>query len=139
MNNIFTIYKKEFFGYFTSPMAYIFLVVFSIVNGYFFTNTFFLIGQSDMRALFNIVPMVYLFFIPAITMGIISKEKNIWGGLGWVTCSCQSIWVRRNEQTKESTVELGGNIHLVQASLMDNTKVMLSTKCRTKTTKRYKF
>ena len=76
MNNIFHLFKKEFIGYFTSPMAYIFLVVFSIVNGYFFSNTFFLIGQSDLRALFNIVPMVYLFFIQAITMSLIAKEKN---------------------------------------------------------------
>jgi len=76
-NNILNIFKKEFNGYFTSPMAYIFLVVFSLVNGYFFSNTFFLIGQSDLRALFNIVPMVYLFFIPAITMGLIAKEKNL--------------------------------------------------------------
>ena len=57
-------------------MAYIFLVIFSLVTGYFFSNTFFIFGQSDMRALFQIVPLVYLFFIPAITMGIISKEKN---------------------------------------------------------------
>ena len=76
MNTIYTIFKKEFFGYFTSPMAYIFLVVFSLVNGYFFSNTFFLIGQSDLRSLFNIIPMVYLFFIPAITMSLIAKEKN---------------------------------------------------------------
>jgi ABC-2 type transport system permease protein len=34
-------------------------------------------GQSDLRALFNIVPMVYLFFIPAITMSLIAKEKNL--------------------------------------------------------------
>jgi len=77
MKNILTILKKEFFGYFSSPMAYIFLVVFSLVNGYFFSNTFFLIAQSDMRALFNIVPMVYLFFIPAITMSLIAKEKSL--------------------------------------------------------------
>jgi len=77
MNTIYTIFKKEFYGYFTSPMAYIFLVVFSIVNGYFFSNTFFLIGQSDLRSLFNIIPMVYLFFIPAITMSLIAKEKNV--------------------------------------------------------------
>ena len=77
MRNILTIYKKEFFSYFTTPMAYIFLVVFALVNGYFFSNTFFLIGQSDLRTLFNIVPMVYLFFIPAITMGLIAKEKNL--------------------------------------------------------------
>ena len=74
--NIYIIFKREFIGYFKSPMAYIFLIVFAIVNGYFFTNTFFLIGQSDLRILFNIVPMVYLFFIPAITMSLIAKEKN---------------------------------------------------------------
>jgi len=76
-SNILNIFQKEFSSYFTSPMAYIFLVVFGLVNGYFFSNTFFLIGQSDLRALFNIVPMVYLFFIPAITMGLIAKEKNL--------------------------------------------------------------
>ncbi len=72
-----TIFKKELKSYFNSPMAYIFLVVFAIVNGYFFTNTFFLFNQSNMRALFNIVPLVYLFFIPAITMSLIAREKNI--------------------------------------------------------------
>ena len=76
-SNILNIFKKEFNSYFTSPMGYIFLVVFCLVNGYFFSNTFFLIGQSDLRALFNIIPMVYLFFIPAITMGLIAKEKNL--------------------------------------------------------------
>ena len=76
-NNIIHIFKKEFASYFTSPMAYIFLIVFGLVNGYFFSNTFFVIGQSDLRVLFNIVPMVYLFFIPAITMSLIAKEKNL--------------------------------------------------------------
>ena len=77
MNNIKYILQKELRYYFNSPMAYIFLVIFSIVNGYFFTNTFFLIGQSNLRALFNIVPIVYLFFIPAITMGLVSRENNL--------------------------------------------------------------
>ena len=77
MQNIKYIYLKELRSYFNGPMAYIFLIIFSLVNGYFFSNTFFIFGQSDMRALFQIVPLVYLFFIPAITMGIISKEKNI--------------------------------------------------------------
>tara|TARA_B110000438_G_scaffold150640_1_gene144782 strand:+ start:92 stop:808 length:717 start_codon:yes stop_codon:yes gene_type:complete len=75
--NINIILKKELKSYFNSPMAYIFLVVFAIVTGYFFTNTFFLFNQSNMRALFNIVPLVYLFFIPAITMSLIAREKNI--------------------------------------------------------------
>ena len=77
MTNTKIILKKELRSYFNSPMAYIFLVVFAIVTGYFFTNTFFLFNQSNMRALFNIVPLIYLFFIPAITMGLIAREKNI--------------------------------------------------------------
>ena len=77
MHNIFTIYKKELRSFFTTPMAYIFLVVFALVNGYFFTNTFFLYNQSDMRSLFGIVPLVYLFFIPAVSMGLISREKSL--------------------------------------------------------------
>ena len=77
MHNILTIYKKELRSFFTTPMAYIFLVVFALVNGYFFTNTFFLYNQSDMRSLFGIVPLVYLFFIPAVSMGLISREKSL--------------------------------------------------------------
>lgn len=76
MHNIRTIYSKEVASYFKSPMAYIFLVSFVLLNGYFFSNTFFLINQSDMRALFNIVPLVYLFFCPVVTMGLIARENS---------------------------------------------------------------
>jgi len=77
MRNLKAIYFKEIRSYFNSPMAYIFLVIFTVINGYFFTQTFFLFNQSDMRSLFNIIPLVYLFFIPAITMGLIAREKNL--------------------------------------------------------------
>ena len=77
MRNINTICRRELGGFFNSPMAYILLVIFAIVNGYFFTNTFFLFGQSDLRVLFDIVPLVYLFFIPAVSMGLIARENNL--------------------------------------------------------------
>ena len=77
MRNLKAVYFKEMRSYFNSPMAYIFLVIFAIINGYFFTQTFFLFNQSDMRSLFNIIPLVYLFFIPAVTMGLIAREKNL--------------------------------------------------------------
>ena len=77
MRNIKAIYIKELKSYFNSPMAYIFLVIFAIITGYFFTRTFFLFNQSDMRSLFNIIPLVYIFFIPAITMSLIAREKNL--------------------------------------------------------------
>ena len=77
MRNLKAIYFKEMKSYFNSPMAYIFLVIFAVINGYFFTRTFFLFNQSDMRSLFNIIPLVYIFFIPAVTMSLIAKEKNL--------------------------------------------------------------
>ena len=77
MRNINTIFRREHLGFFNCPMAYIFLVIFAIVNGYFFTNRFFLFGQSDLRALFDIVPLVFLFFIPAVSMGLIARENDI--------------------------------------------------------------
>ena len=77
MNNTLTIFYRELRSFFDSPMAYVFLVVFALLNGWFFTTTFFLYGQSDLRTLFNIVPLVYLFFIPGITMGLISREKGL--------------------------------------------------------------
>ena len=77
MHNVKTVFLKELSSFFYSPMAYIFLVVFALVNGYFFTNTFFLYDQSDMRALFNITPLIFLFFIPAISMSLIARERNL--------------------------------------------------------------
>lgn len=76
MHNTKSVFLKELKSFFNSPMAYIFLVIFAVVNGYFFVNTFFLFGQSDMRSLFSVVPLVYLFFIPAVAMGLIAREKN---------------------------------------------------------------
>ena len=77
MRNLKTVYFRELKSYFNSPMAYIFLVIFAVINGYFFTRTFFLFNQSDMRSLFNIIPLVYLFFIPSVTMSLIAQEKNL--------------------------------------------------------------
>ena len=77
MHNILAIYTRELRSYFNSPMAYIFLVLFGILNGYFFSSTFFLAGQSDLRSFFSIVALIYLFFIPAISMSLIAREKNL--------------------------------------------------------------
>ena len=70
MSNIKNIFLREVRSYFNSPMAYIFLVIFVIVNSFFFTNIFFKVNQSDLRTLFNIIQLVYLFFIHAICPNI---------------------------------------------------------------------
>ncbi len=76
MHNMMKIYRRELANYFSSPVAYITLIVFLLIGGWFFTSTFFLIGESDLRTLFNLVPIVYLFFIPAITMSLIARERS---------------------------------------------------------------
>ena len=70
------IFRKEMAAYFNSPVAYITLVVFLLIGGWFFSSSFFLINESDLRVLFAIIPIIYLFFIPAVSMGLIAREKN---------------------------------------------------------------
>ena len=76
MNNILTIYKKELKSYFTSPVAYIVIVVFLIITGWFFTNTLFIANVVSLRSVLDIIPFILLFFIPAISMRTIAEEKK---------------------------------------------------------------
>lgn len=76
MQNIITIYKKELRSYFNSPIAYIVIIVFLAIVGWFFVNGLFQSNSSSMRPLFDMVPFIFLFFIPAITMRSFSEEKK---------------------------------------------------------------
>ncbi|MDI6785656.1 MAG: ABC transporter permease [bacterium] len=77
MNNIVIIFKKEFNSYFNSHIAYIFITVFLILSGWLFLRGFFLINQATMRGYFDILPWLFLFFVPAITMRLWSEEKKL--------------------------------------------------------------
>ena len=76
MNDIITIFKKEFKSYFVSPIAYIFITVYLVLTNFMFFQGFFIINQADMRSYFSILPWLYLIFIPAITMRSWSEEKR---------------------------------------------------------------
>jgi ABC-2 type transport system permease protein len=76
MNNSLTIFKKEIKSYFTSPVAYILIVVFLIITGWFFTSNLFVAGVITMRSVFDIIPFILLFYIPAISMRTFSEEKK---------------------------------------------------------------
>ncbi|MEW5768702.1 MAG: ABC transporter permease subunit [bacterium] len=52
------------------------LTVFLLISGWFFSSSFFLINQATLRGGFNIIPLIFLFFAPAITMRLISEEKK---------------------------------------------------------------
>jgi ABC-2 type transport system permease protein len=71
------IFKKEFRTYFVSPIAYIVISVFLIVVGWFFFSTFFLFNQAGLRNFFVLLPIVFAFVIPAVTMRLFSEELHI--------------------------------------------------------------
>ncbi len=77
MNQIAPIFKKEFFGYFRSPVGYVILAVFHIVvislaifAGYYESN------QANLNTLWNFLPWAFLIFIPATGMRLWSEEKR---------------------------------------------------------------
>jgi ABC-2 type transport system permease protein len=77
MNNIAAIFKKEFRSYFNSPIAYIFITFFLGISSWLFFQSFFLANQAEMRGFFGLMPWIFLFFIPAVTMKLWAEEKKI--------------------------------------------------------------
>ncbi|MCM2285394.1 MAG: ABC transporter permease subunit [Desulfobacula sp.] len=77
MKQIKTIAVKEFKDYFISPIAYIVISLFLIVTGWFFFSTFFIFDRADLRDFFSLLPLIFSFIIPAVTMRLFSEEKNV--------------------------------------------------------------
>jgi ABC-2 type transport system permease protein len=77
MRQAFQIFRKEFRSYFVSPIAYIVISIFLLVTGWFFFATFFLFGQATLRNFFSLLPMVFSFVIPAVTMRLVAEELNV--------------------------------------------------------------
>jgi ABC-2 type transport system permease protein len=77
MNTITAIFKREFKSYFRSPIAYIFISAFLIVSAWFFYQTFFVLDQASMRNYFDILPWIFLFFVPVVTMRLWAEERKI--------------------------------------------------------------
>lgn len=77
MQNILTIARKEMKSYFATPAAYIIIILFLTLTGWFFTNTLFLEGgQAELRSNFSLIPFMLLFFVPALTMKMVAEEKK---------------------------------------------------------------
>ncbi len=78
MRQISPVFKREFLGYFRSPVAYVFLIVFSIagVGLAFFVGQFFKAGLAGLDSYFTFYPWLFLFLIPAVGMRLWSEEKR---------------------------------------------------------------
>ncbi|KPJ79049.1 MAG: ABC transporter [Deltaproteobacteria bacterium SG8_13] len=71
------IFRKEFGSYFISPVAYIVISIFLLVTGWFFFSTFFLLDQANLRNFFSMLPVIFAFVVPAVTMRLFSEELNV--------------------------------------------------------------
>jgi len=72
------IFRREFRAYFYSPIAYVFSVIFIVLNTSLYMFHFFFFGNADMRSFFSTLPLVLgLIFIPAISMRLWSEEHKL--------------------------------------------------------------
>jgi ABC-2 type transport system permease protein len=73
---ILTLFKKELMSYFNSPIAYIFIAVFLVAGNWLFFQNFFIYQQATMREYFGLLPWIFLFLSPAVTMRLWAEEKK---------------------------------------------------------------
>ncbi len=76
--NIYAIAKRELNGYFASPVAYVFIVIFLLLSGFFtfMVGQFFGQGEASLNAFFMWHPWLYLFLVPAVGMRLWSEERR---------------------------------------------------------------
>ena len=78
MRHVWVIAKRELSTYFTSPVAYVFLVIFLLLTGFFtFTaGQFFERGEASLGAFFSWHPWLYLVLVPAVGMRLWAEERR---------------------------------------------------------------
>jgi len=77
MHGFWSVLKREFKGYFQTPLAYVFLVVFLFFSGYMtFRQGFYEMRQADMRLFFMNLPLLFVFMVPATAMRLWAEERK---------------------------------------------------------------
>jgi len=78
MTGVCAVFKRELAGYFNTPLAYIFIVIFLFLTGVFtfYLGNFFGRGQADLKPFFMFHPWLYLFLVPAISMRLWAEERK---------------------------------------------------------------
>ena len=78
MKSVLTLFKREFSGYFRTPVAYVFLIVFVVasVGMMWFVGRFFETNNAGLNRFFVFFPWIFLFLIPAVGMRLWAEEKK---------------------------------------------------------------
>src|SRR5262245_66202287 len=77
--NIRAITKRELGAYFASPVAYVFIVIFLLLTGFFtfMAGNFFERGQANLDSFFMWHPWLYLFLVPCVGMRLCAEERRV--------------------------------------------------------------
>ena len=78
MNGTLTIMRRELRSYFSTPLAYVFIVIFLVLSSWFTFNfgNFYNSGQANLAPFFGYHPWLYLFLIPALSMRLWAEEHK---------------------------------------------------------------
>lgn len=78
MDIVRTVVRRELAAYFTTPLAYVFIVIFLALAGAFtfFLGSFFERGQADLESFFVFHPWLYLILVPAVAMRLWAEERR---------------------------------------------------------------
>lgn len=76
MNTKAVIVKRELGAYFTGAVGYIVIGLFLLISGFLFFNVFFLENRAELRRFFSMLPVLFAFFIPAVTMRLFAEERK---------------------------------------------------------------
>src|SRR5690606_30900350 len=95
MSNVWTIARRELNAYFDSLIAYLMIIIFLVLSGFFTwlsnNSNVFLIGQADLQVFFSISFWTLFFFIPAITMRSLAEENRS-GTIELLSTKALTLW-----------------------------------------------
>lgn len=78
MSPVLAIARRELRGYFATPLAAVFIVIFLLLAGAatFYLGGFFEAGQADLQVFFRFHPWLYLLLVPAVAMALWAEERK---------------------------------------------------------------
>lgn len=68
--------RRELKAYFDSLTGYVILTFFLLIMGWFFGQSLFLANRATVQQVFDMAPLLFMFFIPALTMGTFAEERR---------------------------------------------------------------
>jgi ABC-2 type transport system permease protein len=78
MNSFWAVFKRELKSYFTTPLAYVFLVIFLFFAAYLtFKQGFYETRQADLQPFFMNLPLLFVFMVPSTAMRLWAEERKV--------------------------------------------------------------